>query len=458
MIKTNTDIFPMVEDGYIVGGAVRDTLLNRTPVDYDVAVAGRPEDLANRIAAKIHGRIVVIGKSDRQILRVASRRYIVDISRLNGSTIESDLGQRDFGVDAMAMALSSGRIVDPFNGQADLDLKQIRMVSGKIFDNDPIRLLRAFRIAALLGFEIESNTLDVIKKKAGLIRHSAGERIRTELFSLLETPQSYPYLAQMTECGLLFAVFPEMAALRGCLQNQHHIHDVLTHTLETYHHLERLISLSSEMAVPATAQTNGLTTTIAGLLKCSALLHDIGKPPMRSVANDGRVRFFGHARKSAEMAAAVVKRLKFSRHQQKFIDFIVRNHLRPLALFIAHRNQTLTPKGLTRFFLNCGDNTPFLLLHALADQHAKKNHYLGTDFNAFIKDLQQRYLDEFKPLRLLSPLITGSDLIHEFHLAPSPQFKTILNQVEEARLSKTIKSRAEALELTASILNRDQID
>lgn len=455
MIKINTDIFPIVEDGYIVGGAVRDTLLNRTPADYDVVVAGSPEDLANRIAAKIHGRIVVIGKSDRQILRVASKRYVVDVSRLSGPTIESDLAQRDFSIDAMALHLASGRIVDPFNGQADLDLKQIRMVSGKIFDNDPIRLLRAFRIAALLGFKIESGTLTIIEKKAALIRHTAGERIRTELFSLFEAPQSYPYLVQMSECGLLFTVFPEMTALKGCQQNQYHIYDVLAHTLETYQHLERLIFVSSEIAAPSTAQTNGLTSIIAGLLKCAALMHDIGKPAMRSVA-DGRVCFFGHACKSAEMAAAVAKRLKFSRHQQKFIDFIVRNHLRPLALFIAHRNQTLTPKGLTRFFLTCGDNTPFLLLHALADYQAKKNHSGKSDFNGFIENLQQRYFDEFKPLRLLSPLITGKDLIREFHLDPSPQFKTILDRVEEAHLSKTIKSRAEALKLAADILSGNQ--
>jgi len=453
MIKINTDILPAGADAYIVGGSIRDILLGRPPADYDIAVPENPAKLAAQIAAKTGGHLVEIGKEDQQILRVVSPRHIVDVAPLSGPTIESDLNKRDFTIDAMACHLSSGEIIDPLKGRTDLSLKRVRMVSSGIFAKDPIRLLRAFRIAALLGFEIEARTAATIRDQAARIQQSAGERIRTELFTLFEVPQSHPYLVRMADAGLLLAVFPEMIALRGCRQNRHHAHDVFDHTLCAYHHLERLIP---EFRMPPTAskvRTDAfMPSRAAGMLKCAVLLHDVGKPPARTVAADGSVHFFGHAKKSADMAETIGLRLKFSRRQQQFLDFIIRNHLRPLSLFTARRNNALSPKGLARFFLTCGDNTPFLLLHALADSQAKKNDPDNDDFKAFVRDLLQRYFTDFKPLQIKPPLITGADLIGEFNLIPSPRFKKILAAVEAARLSKTVKSRGEALQLVEDIL------
>lgn len=452
MIKPISDILPAAGDAYIVGGSIRDILLDRSPTDYDIAVPGSPAKFAAQLAAKINGHLVEIGKADQQILRVVSPQHLIDVAPLSGPTIESDLNKRDFTIDAMAYHLSSGELIDPLNGRRDLSLKQVRMVSGDVFSKDPIRLLRAFRIAALLGFGIEARTAAAIRDEAARIQQSAGERIRSELFTLFEVPQSHPYLVQMAESGLLFAVFPEMIALRGCRQNRHHIHDVFDHTLWTYRCLERLIS---EFSMPSSASgvdAGTFAAAAAGMLKCAVLLHDVGKPPARTVAANGSVHFFDHAHKSADMAGAIAARLKCSRRQQQFLDFIIRNHLRPLSLFEAHRNNNLTPGSLTRFYLTCGDNAPFLLLHALADSQAKKNDPENADFRAFVMNLLQRYFADFKPIRLKPPLITGADLITEFNLIPSPRFKKILAAVEEARLSKKLTTRKEALQLVEDIL------
>jgi len=456
MIKLNTDIIPAGVDAYIVGGTVRDILLGRTPTDYDIAVPGNPLKFAARIAAKTGGHPVAIGKAGRQTLRVVSPPHVVDVAPLNGPTIESDLHQRDFTIDAMAWHLSSGEIIDPLNGRTDLSLKQVRMVSGSVFSKDPIRLLRAFRIAALLGFGIEARTSAAVREGAALIQQSAGERIRAELFTLFEVPQSYPYMARMAEAGLLSAVFPEIAALRGCRQSRHHTHDVFDHTLLAYQHMENLIS---EFRRPPPGSEAGadafITTQSAGMLKCAVLLHDIGKPPAMTVAVDGSVHFYGHAKISADMADAAGSRLKFSRQQKRFLDFMIRNHLRPLSLFMTRRNKTLSSKSLARFFLKCGDNAPFLLLHALADMQAKKNAPDNAGFEAFIRDLLQRYFADFKPVQAEPPLITGADLITEFNLPPSPRFKKILAAVQEARLSQKFTTRREALQLVEDILARD---
>jgi len=453
MIKLNSDIIPPGADGYIVGGSIRDILLGRSPTDYDVAVPGNPAKFAALVAAKTGGHLVKIGKAGLQILRVVSPQHVVDVAPMHGPTIESDLNQRDFTIDALAYHLSSGELIDPLNGRTDLSLKQVRMVSSNIFRKDPIRLLRAFRIAALLGFSIEAHTAAAVRDGAALIQQSAGERIRAELFTLFEVPQSYPYLIQMADAGLLFAIFPEMTALRGCRQNGHHTHDVFDHTLQSYHHLEGLIR---EFRMPQSASEIHADAFMAagavGMLKCAVLLHDIGKPPARTVAADGSVHFYGHAEKSADMADSIGSRLKFSRRQKQFLDSIIRNHLRPLSLFTARQNNSLTPRGLARFYVKCGGNTPFLLLHALADIQAKKNDSTNADFKVFVRDLLQRYFVDFKPIQANPPLITGADLIKKFNLTPSPRFKKILAAVEEARLSQQLTTREEALMLVNDIL------
>ena len=454
MIKLNSDIIPAGADGYIVGGSIRDILLGRSPTDYDFAVPGNPQKFAALVAAKTGGHLVEIGKAGRQILRVVSPQHVVDVALMSGPTIESDLNQRDFTIDALAYHLSSGELIDPLNGRTDLSLKQVRMVSGNIFSKDPIRLLRAYRIAALLGFSIEARTAAAVRDGAALIQQSAGERIRAELFTLFEVPQSYPYLIQMADSGLLSAVFPEMIALRGCRQNEHHAHDVFDHTLQSYHHLERLTrEFSVTQPSSGVAEDAFMSDGAAGMLKCAVLLHDIGKPPARTVAADGSVHFYGHAKKSANMADAIGSRLKFSRRQKQFLDVIIRNHMRPLSLFTARRNNSLTPRGLARFYVKCGDNAPFLLLHALADIQSKRNDPDNAGFKLFVRDLLQGYFTDFKPIQAKPPLITGADLIKEFNLTPSPRFKKILAAVEEVRLSQQLTTREEALELVDDILS-----
>jgi tRNA nucleotidyltransferase/poly(A) polymerase len=454
MIKLNSDIIPADADGYIVGGSIRDILLGRSPTDYDVAVPGNPLKFAALVAAKTGGHLVEIGKTGLKVFRVVSPQHVVDIAPMNGPTIESDLNQRDFTIDALAYHLSSGELIDPLNGRTDLSLKQVRMISSNIFSKDPIRLLRAYRIAAQLGFRLEAQTAAAVRDEAALIQQSAGERIRAELFTLFEVPQSYPYLILMADSGLLFAVFPEMIALRGCRQNGHHVHDVFDHTLQSYYHLEGLIR---EFRMPRPAsEINAdifMAAGAAGMLKCAALLHDIGKPPTRTVTADGSVHFYGHAKKSADVGDAIGSRLKFSRRQKQFLDSIIRNHLRPLSLFTARRNNSLTPRGLARFYLECGDNTPFVLLHALADIQAKKSDPTNADFKLFVRGLLQRYFADFKPIQGSPPLITGADLIEKFDLTPSPRFKKILASVEEARLSKQLTTREEALDLVDNLLS-----
>ena len=456
MIRFNSNIFSQITGAYIIGGSIRDLLLDRIPTDYDIAVMGNPKKIAEKIAKNISGRLVKMGKPGQTIIRVISNDKLIDISPLNGASIEDDLKKRDFTINAMAYDLSSGEIIDCLGGLGDLVDKKVRLVSADVFKKDPIRLIRAYRIAACLGFQIESQTVSVISACAKLIENSAGERIRDEIFKLLGTSKSYDYLSQMNDAGLLSAIFPDLDRLKECRQNNYHIYDVFEHTMKAYQHLESILNDPAKILPDTSIRIRqSLDEKKAVLLKYAILMHDIGKPWAKTIDNRGKIHFYGHPRKSADLAQKISQKLKFSNFEKRFVDFIIRNHLNPLFLFTAMQKKTLTHKGVTRFFIKCQDTTPAVLLHTLADNLAKRDttDQANKAFICFVTDMIRNFFYDYNCKIKEPPLITGRDLIHEFGLTPSPLFKTILNLVQEEKLTGTIKSRSEALAWVRDYLN-----
>ena len=446
---------PKTKGAYIVGGSVRDLLLGKLPADYDIAVIENPKPFAEKIAEKTSGRLVELGKPGQMLFRVVSKNYVYDISPIAGASIEDDLLKRDFTINALAWDLSSKRVIDCVDGQKDIADRKIRMVSKTVFQKDPIRLIRAYRISATLDFNIEQQTNAAIKDNAELLQTSAGERIRSELFKILTTSNSYYFLSQMGKTGVLQAIFPELTDLQTCFQNRYHLFDVFKHTMKAYSHLETILNDCHNFLPETNGQFKPCTDTFKGaLLKCSILLHDIGKPLARTIDKKGNIHFYGHGKKSADMTKNIVHRLRFSNHEASYVDFIIRNHIRPLFLFIAHQNKTITQKGITRFFLKCGKYAPDLLIHAMADIKGKgnKSDERNEAFINFAREMVKYYFSYFQPEKSKPSLITGRDLINNFALTPSPLFKKILRRVEEARISKKIKNKDEAMALVKKIL------
>ena len=458
MIQFNKNILPRLKGTYIIGGSVRDLLLGRTPTDYDIAVTGNPEQFAKKLIAKSNGHLVRLGKPGQMIVRVISDDIIFDITSLNGTSIEENLNQRDFSINAIAYDLYSVKIIDCLGGLQDLANKKIRMISKEIFKKDPVRLIRAYRIGACLNFEIEAKTATAIKSNAKLLKNTAGERIRVELFTMLGTSTSYLYLSQMATSGLLTATFPDLDRLKGCFQNHHHHFDVFEHTMRAYGHLETLLNDPGKILPDTSAKIHQyIHKNKPALIKCAILLHDIGKPLMKTLDSSGKCHFYGHARKSADMAQKISQRLRFSNHERQFIDGMIRNHMKPLSLFTAFEKKTLTQKGITRFYKKCGGYVPALLLAAIADTKAKQNTLNDKNkaFKSFLKKMIFDFFYHYKPLKDELPLITGRDLIHVFGLTPSPLFRKILDLVDDAKLTKTITNRSEALELIKDVLRKE---
>ncbi len=454
MMDLNIDTLPRRKGVYIVGGSLRDRLLGRIPTDVDIAVHGDPEPFAQELATKLNSRVIAMGKQAHPMFRVVTQNRIFDISPLQGSTIEEDLRQRDFTVNALAYEILSAKIIDVTHGLQDIQDRQIRQVSKTCFQADPLRLLRAFRIAAQLDFQIGKHTLNTIQNNAHLISATAAERIRSELFGILKASNTHEWLRKMDDTGILFNVLPEMAAMKGCLQNRHHDFDVFEHTIQTVHHVEVLTIQDQNRNPGHRSLMKPMNVHRQTRLKLAALLHDIGKPLNMHRAIDGHVRFTGHASTGARLVANLGDRLRFSRNEIEHATKTVRYHLRPLFLFNARQKKTLTQRGITRFFMKTHGVTADILLLSLADMRAKQvsAHITGPEFELFVKELAHRYDVDFRPSLEIPSLISGHDLIHHLHLTPSPLFKQILARTREHQLAGRITTRKEALKFAAGVI------
>lgn len=437
---------------YLVGGSVRDQLLGRTTADWDLAVEKDPEDIARAIARAEGARAVFMGKGNQFVYRVAGPRAIFDVAPIQGRNISEDLLRRDFTVNAMAALLPSGRIIDPAGGQRDLEKGIIRMVGQHVLDADSLRLLRAFRMAAVLGFEIEPGTFAAISRKAENIRKAAGERIRDEWVKILKTADSALQVFQMDRAGILGAVFPELSALKGCTQNRYHDFDVFDHTLAVYANLEKMLHKNMP-AMAKSLQNSQLQTYSAGIemLKQAALLHDTGKPRARSIDKNKAAHFYHHPLTGAQMAESIHNRLRFSNADTRYVTFLIRNHLKPLFLYNARENGKMTNRAITRFFIKTSPHTPDLLMLAAADMMGKRQ-IRDEKFLEFAGQLIETYRSRHLPATLEPPLITGHDLIRYFNLSPSPLFAQILSQIEETRLCREVTTRQQALGLARKII------
>jgi putative nucleotidyltransferase with HDIG domain len=319
------------------------------------------------------------------------------------------------------------------------------MTSEGVFKTDPVRLIRAYRLAAVLRFDVDPLTQKTIQNNSHIIGSSAGERIREELYQLLRVENALPYLKKMAESNLLFDIFPELSALKGCAQNRFHTEDVWNHTLSTIAVVEYIFANLKDLFPNLFNQLGdcwGSRPKV--LLKLSALMHDIGKPASKSTDDEGNIHFYRHERIGVEIVRPVFERLKLSNADKRFIEHMISCHLLPLYLFQAEKKGRLTPKVITRFFMKNGEMTPFVLFHALVDQMAKEKK-ANQGLLRFIHKLTEDFFFNFKKVLQGPRLLTGHDLIREFGLSPSPLYKIILNKVEEKRLSGEISTKVEAI-------------
>ena len=466
-------------EGYLVGGSLRDLLLDRPLADLDLAVPGDAPAFARTLADRLGGHFVLLD-AERGVARVgldAGPVRHIDVAALQGGGIEADLARRDFTIDALAAPLvplaagEAAEVIDPHGGLRDLKRGELRLVSEQALLDDPLRLLRAVRLATQLELRIEPATADAVRRHAGHIGEAAAERQRDELVRCLSTPRAAPALRLMDGLGLLDLLLPEVTAGRGVEQPKEHYWDVFTHALETVAALDTMTLPEAPGERRANALWRSVWETLADwdedavaalraylaeevtegrarstLLKLAGLLHDVAKPETRAPDETGRIRFFGHAERGAATARRIMERLRFGRRETDLVATMVEEHLRPGQL--GPPGELPTRRALFRFFRDTGEAAEGTLLLSLADALAARGPRIAPaawrGHVAYVGHiLVCRHMDEgiARPVRLL----TGDEIMAELAIEPGPEVGRLLSALEDAQGSGELSTRDEAL-------------
>ncbi|MDO8730872.1 MAG: CCA tRNA nucleotidyltransferase [Candidatus Omnitrophota bacterium] len=412
----------------LVGGCVRDLLMRRDPKDYDVATSARPEEVAKLfrrtipVGAQFGVQIVMIGKTPYEVATFRTDQEYKDGRHPEGvlfSSPKEDALRRDFTVNGLFYDPLKRKVIDYVGGRADLKLRMVRAIGDpdQRFAEDRLRMLRAVRFSATLGFRLDPATFKAVQAAAGRITEVSSERIRDELVKLFTGPNPGRGLELLDASGLLKVILPEVEKMKGVQQPPefHPEGDVFIHTRMV---LDGLPNSSPVVAI-------------------GALLHDVGKPPTFRVAE--RIRFDGHDQVGARMAQGICRRLRFSNAESDAISHLVAEHMK----FKDVRQMRLST--LKRFM---GDSlfSEHMKLHR-ADCMA--SHKDLANWNFLRRKLKEMPKKEIKP----APLITGHDLL-QIGYPEGPQVGLILKAVEEKQLEKELASKAEALAWVAEAFPR----
>ena len=462
-------------DGYVVGGSVRDMLLGREMRDLDIAVSGDAVAFARHLANALAGHFVLLDDENavaRIVLDDGAVAYI-DVAALQGE-LDADLRRRDFTIDALAVPIGADTIIDLAGGVDDLRDRLVRMTGERVFDDDPLRLLRAPRIASELACEVEPRTADAIRAAAGRLLEAAPERRRDELARMFALEGAGDGLRLLDDLRLLDVLLPEVTAGRGVGQPpQFHVYDVFGHAIGAVDAMDVMLSASPVVGDRAWMRdvlwqtfawhADGLRAYIdeemsegrsrGALLKLAALLHDVAKPQTRTVDTNGRIRFLGHADEGATAATSILKRLRFSAREVDFVTTLVREHLRPVQL--AQIGEAPTARALYRFHRDCGEATLGVVLLSLADGAAAAGERLTTEgwarqvayMNSLIVRLQGEGGIVHAPR-----LLTGRDIMSEFGLAEGPRIGELLESLREAQAAGDVDDRESALTFVRALL------
>ncbi len=466
-------------DCYVVGGFVRDGLVGRQNNDIDVVVTGDATSIASHVAQTFGTKMIPLDEVNqiaRVVLHQAGVHWHLDFATMRGS-IEEDLRYRDFTINAIAINLSEAssgwsqvRVIDPMEGQHDIDRGVIRAVTEVSFQQDPARLLRAVRIAAMLGFSIEPDTEALMQRDHMLITTVAPERLLADLGHILETPRAYPSFRYLDRLGLIDPLMPELATARSVAQPKEHFWDVFDHSLEAVGEVEHLLLQRGDereddllSSVPWTPDiARHFDQEIAGgrtrgaLLKLAGLLHDIGKPVTKTVEQDGRMRFLGHASVGAVMVAKLMERLRFSNREIKMVQLMTEHHMRPGYLVGA---EMPTRRAIYRYFRDAAEVGIDTLFLGLADHLAARGPTLDLDeWHKHAETVRYMLSQWFEEQTTVVPpkLIDGHTLIDKLGLTPGPQIGELLEAVREAQATGEIETAEEALDFLMKRLERNQ--
>jgi tRNA nucleotidyltransferase/poly(A) polymerase len=471
---------------YLVGGAVRDMLLNRVSHDLDFAVPANGIALARRVANALHADYMTLD-DERDTGRVIvteedGTRTFLDFATYRGASFEADLRARDFTMNAIAFDLHLKKLIDPLNGATDLRAKIIRACSPTALHDDPIRILRAIRQAAAFRFKIDIETRKAMKQAAHLLPNVSPERQRDELFKILEGPKPDASMRALEMLGIFPHLLPELTPMKGVTQSPPHIHDVWEHTLSVLGSLENILAALAlgyhaddtndlftglltlrigrfrEQFAAHFAQSLNTDRSVRAVLFFSALYHDVDKPKTRLLDEAKRIRFFDHDVKGVDTAARRAQQFNLSNDEVERIQKIIGNHMRFHSFTdrMLDDKQEPSRKAIYRFFRESGEAGVDLVLLGLADLRGTQGPMLTQETWAAALDVARILLENYweRPEETVAPprLLDGNDLMKELNLRPGRIVGQLLETIREGQATGKIQTREEAFDLARQAL------
>lgn len=462
---------------YLVGGAIRDAVLGNVTRDLDFA-CGQGVKLARKIADKLQAGFFILDNgfdTARVVIQNSDgSREILDFAGYRGETLLEDLQGRDFTMNAVAMNIHTGEMLDPLGGLKDIREKRIRSCSDTTFSDDPVRILRAVRLAPYLGFNIDLKTRKQMREASDQLHKISTERIRDELFKILEGPKPDAAILALELLGVLPAILPELTELKGVQQSAPHVLDVWSHTLAVLRHLSVILDVLGAQYNEQKANSdlmNGLLVlklgkyrqeinkhiqnrinsdrSIRSLLFFSALFHDVNKPQTKSIEETGRIRFLGHDEKGAESLESRLQELHLSNDEIERAKLIVFHHMR-IHGYVSRKlaGHDISRRAIFRFYRDTGESGVDLILLALADSRATYEQSLSPDTWTAVLDicreLLEAWFDRKEDVIDPKPLLTGDDLILLFKQKQGPEIGWILNALKEDQAAGFINNREQA--------------
>ena len=452
-------------DAWLVGGTVRDLLMDRPLEDLDLAVSEGAEEAARSLAQATRANVFPLSERfGAWRVIAADRGWQADVTPVRGGSIEADLALRDFTVNSMAVPLAGGgegEVIDPRGGRADLEAGVLRVTAESAYREDPLRTLRMARLACELDLEPEPRTRALAVEAAGAITSVAPERSFYELRRLVTADRVLHGIHLMEEARLIDHLLPELAQLRGVEQNPYHHLDVWGHTLAV---LEALLEIERDPE-PVLGERSGAVLdelrrpladdlTRGEALRFGALLHDIGKPGTRRVA-EGRVLFIGHDQLGADLTRSICRRLHTSVPLAEFLAALAQHHLR--LGFLVHE-RPLSRHSVYRYLRACEPVELEVTVLSVADRLATRGERTRDEAVTAHVDLARELAAEalaWRAGQFARAPVDGHDLMRELGMEPGPEVGRLLEVVREAAFAGEVSSRAEALALARTKLSDD---
>lgn len=422
-------------DVYLVGGAIREIALGRTPRDYDLAISD-PDDLT-RLEGLFSRRSFLLGKKPIQTHRIVTEDTVLDVNILDG-TIEKDLARRDFTMNAIAFDIKKGTIIDLLRGIEDIEKKIIRYPHRSTIESDPLRMLKAIRhFATLEGFILDPELIGSITASGKLIAGTAPERVKYELDLIMLSERIAEGMEMLTKTGLIFEIIPELYALRAMDVEKKFTLETFGHTMLGFSYLNRYAQ--RYLAHMETVKEIGY----------ALLFHDLGKAHTYSFDEKKKlVHFFNHERVSRDIATKIMERLRFSTHEIRTILTLIENHMR---IFLISNGET-TERAIRRLIYKMGDLIPPLIVLTVCDMFGSSG---GQDNPSTYRVIQQcnAIMEAFHESKItpLPRLLSGDDLL-SMGFKQGPLVGECLDEVRDRQIAGEINNRNEALHLAREFL------